>query len=124
MDLKEGTVYLIRNDNNKYRHFEGTFHEYYIIPSPSRGVSILAPKFLNCSLYHSNHPEKVYNYSDSDYTKSSEFNPMGNVFCDPINTKYYDAEKVKNGQKAIQKKERRTINMILRKLIGDEYFEW
>jgi hypothetical protein len=123
MDLKEGTVYLIRNDTEKYRHFEGTFNEYNIIPIPSSEASIVAPKFLNCFLYHRNHLEKVDTYSDSNYSKSSEFNPI-NIFCDPIGTRYYDAEKVKNGQKAIQQRERRTINMILRRLIGDDCFEW
>ena len=76
----------------------GILKEYNIIPSPSSEASILAPKFLNCFLYRRNNLEKVDNYS-----KSSEFNPI-NVFCDPINTRYYDAEKVKNGQKAIQQR--------------------
>jgi hypothetical protein len=51
------------------------------------------------------------------------------VFCDPIRTRYYDAEKVKmfdkvrNLQKAIESRERRTVNMILKRLVNEE-FEW
>ena len=125
MDLKEGTVYLIRNIyDNKYRHFEGTFSEY--ISLPYRGGRQLAPKFINCNCYNRIHFGKVDKYSDSSYSRGNErrYLNSNSVFADPIHTRYYDAEKVKNAQHAKQNRERRTVNMIIRQLIGDETFEW
>ena len=126
LDLKQGSVYLIRHDCDKYRHFEGTFSEYEPISNDE-----IAPKFINCICYIRIHVERDH-YSDSNYCRSNNINdsyPI-NVFCDPIRTRYYDAEKVKtfdkvkNLQKAIQSRERRSLNMILRQFIGDPNFEW
>ena len=124
LDLKQGIVYLIRHEIDKYRHFEGTFSEYEIINDK------LNPKFINCVCYIRTHIQRVDHYSDSNYSRShSDSNPI-NIFCDPIRTRYYDAvkvrtfDKVKNLQKAIQSRETRSVNIILRQLIGDPNFEW
>ena len=124
MELKEGTVYLIRHNEEKFQHFEGIFKDYISVPY-GEGRH-LAPRFINCYCYNRTHDEKVDNYSDSSYSIGSGRNDlnMTYVFCDIINTRYYDSKKVKNVQKAIQQRERRTVNMILRRLIGDEHFEW
>jgi hypothetical protein len=124
LDLKQGSVYLIRHDLNKYRHFEGTFIE-------SRTINgKLSPEFTNCVCYI-RQVEHIDHYSDSDYCRSqyqSDQNP-NHVFCDPIRTRYYDAvkvktfDKVKNLQKATESRERRSVNMILKRLVNEE-FEW
>lgn len=120
LDLKQGSVYLIRHDLEKYRHFEGTFTEYEIIRNGK-----MAPKFINCVCYIRIHVEHDH-YSDSNYCRSNNRNDSKPiiVFCDDVNTRYYHAEKVKNLQKAIESRERRSLNMILRKIIGDPNFEW
>lgn len=124
MELKQGTLYLIRHDSDKHRHFEGIFKEYVSVPFHK--TTVLAPTFINCYGYYRNTSEKVYNYSDSNYYRSSDRNELNttNTFCDPINTRYYDSKKVKNSQNAKQNRERRTVNMILRRFIGDPNFEW
>lgn len=127
IDLKQGSVYLIRHDFEKYRHVEGTFSEYETI---SNGK--MAPKFINCLCYIRIHVEHVNHYSDSNYCRSNNINDLNPMitFCDDIRTRYYDSEKVrmfdkvKNLQKAIQSRERRSVNMILRQLIGDPNFQW
>lgn len=128
MELKEGTIYLIRNDREKYRHFEGIFKEYVSLPYggvPYMGEK-LAPKFINCYCYRRNDVETVDQYSDSNYYRSSNIYELNltSVFADPIHTRYYDAEKVKNAHHAKQNRERRTVNMIIRRFIGDPNFEW
>jgi hypothetical protein len=124
LDLKQGNVYLIRHDFDKYRHYEGTFIETRTINGK------LSPEFTNCVCYI-RQVEHINNYSDSDYRIShyqNDSNPI-NIFCDPIRTRYYDAvkvktfDKVKNLQKAIQSRERRSANMILKRLVNED-FEW
>jgi hypothetical protein len=125
VDLKQGNVYLIRRIFDKYRHYEGTFIETRTINGK------MSPEFINCVCYI-RQVEHIDHYSESDYCRShcqNDSNP-NMVFCDPIRTRYYDAEKVKmfdkvkNLQKAIESRERRSVNMILRKFIGDPNFDW
>jgi hypothetical protein len=124
VDLKQGNVYLIRRDFDKYRHYEGTFIETRTINGK------LSPEFINCVCYI-RQVEHIDHYSDSHYCIShyqNDLNP-NRIFCDPIRTRYYDAEKVKmfdklkNLQKAIQSRERRSANMILKRLVNED-FEW
>ena len=124
LDLKQGSVYLFRYVYDKYRHYEGTFSEHLTINGQ------LSPEFINCLCYI-RQVEHIDHYSDSDYCIShyqNDSNP-NRIFCDPVRTRYYDAEKVKmfdklkNLQKAIESRERRTVNMILKRLVN-EHFEW
>lgn len=124
LDLKQGSVYLIRHDLDKYRHYEGTFIETRTM------YGKLSPEFINCVCYI-RQVENIDHYSDSNYCISQYQNDSDphRIFCDPIRTRYYDAEKVKmfdkvkNLQKAIQSRERRSTNMILKRLVNED-FEW
>ena len=118
MELKEGTVYLIRHNDNKYRHFEGTFKRYTILNNT------VYPAFKNFIKYRCKVSTNIKHYDDSNYYEHTDDFPYIEVLIDFKNTTFYDSKKVKNGQKAIQNRERRTVNMILRRLIGDEHFEW
>ena len=117
LELKQGTVYLIRHNEEKWEHFEGTFKEYTFTHLGYNNV--LYPKFNNVIRYYKINPT---NKDDNYYIP--DIPPHMDIFLDFKNITFYDAEKVKNGKKAIQNRERRTINMILRRLIGDEHFEW
>ena len=122
MELKKGTVYLIRHNEEKFQHFEGTFKEYAY---SNRGYNnVLYPTFKNIIKYRYKISTNIKHYDDSNYYEHTDTPPHREEFLDFKNTTFYDAEKVKNGQKAIQNRERRTVNMILRRLIGDEHFEW
>ena len=123
--MKQGSVYLIRHDRDKYRHYEGTFSEIRTINGK------LSPEFINCVCYIRIHVENIDHYSDSNYCRShyrNDLNP-NRIFCDRIRTRYYDAvkvktfDKVKNLQNAIQSRERRSVNMILKSLVNED-FEW
>jgi hypothetical protein len=124
LDLKEGNIYLIRYNFDKYRHFEGTFIEYLTINGE------LNPKFINCLCYI-RQVQHIDHYSDSDYCISDYQNdrfPI-NVFSSATRASFYDAEKVKtfdkvkNLQKSIESRERRSVNMILKRLVNED-FEW
>jgi hypothetical protein len=126
LDLKEGCVYLIRYNFDKYRHYEGTFSQNQTINGE------LNPKFINCICYI-RQVEHIDYYSDSDYCldKRDYNNPNSiNVFSSVARANFYDAkkvktfDKVKNLQKAIESREKRSVNMILRQLIGDPNFQW
>ena len=125
LDLKQGSVYLIRYNFDKYRHFEGTFSEHLTI------YGELNPKFINCVCYIRK-VEHIDHYSDSDYYLSHHQNDQNsiNVFSSVTRASFYNAEKVKtfdklkNLQKSIESRERRSVNIILRQLIGDPNFEW
>ena len=122
MDLKEGTIYLIRHNEEKFQHFEGTFKEYAY---SNRGYSnVLYPTFKNIIKYRYKISTNIEHYDDSNYYEHTDFPPHREEFLDFKNTTFYDAEKVKNGQKAIQNRERRSVNMIIRQIIGDPNFEW
>jgi hypothetical protein len=122
-ELKKGTVYLIRHKEEKWHHFEGTFKEYTYTNLGYNNV--LYPTFKNVIRYYTINPiTKKEHDGDYNYYKPTDNHPHMDVFLDFRNITFYDAEKVKNGKKAIQKRERRTVNMILRRLIGDECFEW
>ena len=124
LDLKQGSVYLIRYNFDKYRHFEGTFSEHLTI------YGELNPKFINCVCYI-REVEHIDHYSDSDYYISHYQNDQEpiNVFSSVARASFYDAvkvktfDKVKNLQKAIQSRERRSVNMILKRLVNED-FEW
>jgi len=126
LDLKPGSIYLIRYIFNKYRHFEGTFIEHLTINGE------LNPKFINCVCYI-RQVEHIDHYSDSHYCISiphyqNDHNSI-NVFSSTARARFYDAvkvktfDKVKNLQKAIESRERRTVNMILKRLVNED-FEW
>jgi hypothetical protein len=115
-ELKQGTLYLIRHKEEKWEHFEGTFKEY--IYTHLGYNNVLYPKFDNVIRYYMIDPTNKHDYYIPDKP------PHMAIFLDFKNITFYDAEKVKNGKKAIQNRERRTVNMILRRLIGDEHFEW
>ncbi len=103
-ELKEGTVYLIRSMYNTKFHYEGTFSKYDT--NDSNQLSI----FKDVSMYSKN-----YNYCLGTYPKAQFYNN------EPY--KYYHAEKVKNGQKSIQNMEKRALDLVLKRLVN-ENFEW
>ena len=122
-DLKEGGVYLIRYNFDKYRHYEGTFSQTRTINGE------LKPEFINCHCYI-RQVEHIDHYSDSHYCIDIRDHPNSiNVFSSVARANFYDAkkvktfDKVKNLQKAIQSRERRTVNMILKRLVNED-FEW
>jgi hypothetical protein len=127
LDLKEGCVYLIRYNFDKYRHYEGTFSQTRTINGE------LNPEFINCFCYI-RQVEHIDHYSDSHYCldKRDYYNNPNsiNVFSSVARANFYDAkkvktfDKVKNLEKSIQSRERRSANMILRQLIGDPNFQW
>ena len=125
LDLKQGSVYLIRYVYDKGRHYEGTFSEHQIINGK------LDTKFINLVCYLRTAFEGDH-YSDSNYCRSPHRHHSDPIvtFSNTIHCRYYDAvkvktfDKVKNLQKAIQSREIRSVNMILRQLIGDPNFEW
>ena len=125
VDLKQGNVYLIRYIFDKYRHYEGTFSEHRIINGK------LDTKFINLVCYLRTNVEHFDHYSDSNYCISHYPNDSAPIviFSNTIKCRYYDAvkvktfDKVKNLQKAIQSRERRSVNMILKRLVN-EHFEW
>ena len=119
MELKEGTLYLIRHNEEKWQHFEGTFKEYAYLGYNN----VLYPTFNNVIQYRYAIHTNIEHYDDSNYYEHTD-TPPHREFLDFKNITFYDAEKVKSGKKAIQQRERRTVNMILRRLIGDEHFEW
>lgn len=124
LDLKHGSVYLIRYNFDKYRHYEGTFSEHLTIHGE------LNPKFINCVCYI-RQVEHIDHYSDSDYCISHYPNDSAPIviFSSTTRCRYYDAvkvktfDKVKNLQKAIESKERRAVNIILKRLVNED-FEW
>ena len=121
MELKEGTLYLIRHNEENFQHFEATFKEYAY---SNRGYNnVLYPTFKNIIKYRYKIYTKTQHYDDTNYYEHTDF-PTHEEILDFKNITFYDAEKVKSGKKAIQNRERRTVNMILRRLIGDEHFEW
>ena len=125
LDLKEGSVYLIRYVYDKYRHYEGTFSEYRIINGN------LDTKFINLVCYLRTNVDHFDHYSDSNYCISHYPNDSAPIviFSSTARARFYDAEKVKmfdkvkNLQKAIESRETRTVNMILKRLVNED-FEW
>lgn len=115
-ELKEGTVYLIRNIYEKNWHYEGKFTRYETNISNK-----LCMVFRDVNVYTRREDVKHNHYCGDNY-KCFKTSPYVIFHTDVY--EYYDYEKVKNGQNAIQNRERRTINMIIRRFIGDETFEW
>ena len=120
-ELKVGTVYLIRHNEEKWHHYEGTYKG-YTIPI---GYNNVYPTFKNVIKYkYTIHANKEH-YDDSNYYEHDDFPTHIEVaLIDFKNITFYDAEKVKSAKKAIQNRDRRIVNMILRRLIGDKHFEW
>ena len=123
MDLKQGTLYLIRHNEEKFQHFEGTFKGYTYTNAGYKNV--LYPAFKNLIKYrYTIFTKNKEHYDDSNYYEHTDNPPHIEIILDFKNTTFYHAEKVKNGKKAIQNRERRTVNMILRQILNDPYFEW
>ena len=119
MDFKEGKVYLFYFRKNVHC-CEGTFVKY---------DSSNKPLFRNIIYGHNLSKDvKFHNYNEYNYhfSNSCKFNndtQIGTFDFNNYNYKFYDAEKVKNGQNAINNMERRAVNMILKRLVN-ENFEW
>jgi hypothetical protein len=120
MDFKEGRVYLFWFRKNV--HCEGTFVTYDSSNKP------LFRNIIYGHRYHEFKDIKFDNYNEYNYKffNSCKFNNDTQIGAFDFNNydyKFYDAEKVKNGQNAINNMERRTVNMILKRLVNEE-FEW
>jgi hypothetical protein len=121
--FKEGEVYLFRFIQYPDWHYEGTFVQYKMTYS-YKMVPVFR-KIICC--YKIDRGAKYDKYSDSNYRfidchKVDNDTQLG-IFGLDENYKYYDAKKVKNGQNAINNMEKRAVNMILKRLIN-ENFEW
>jgi len=94
MDLKEGTIYLIRYRLNKTRTFAGTFKRF----------TNRSAEFINVITYYTTaiFPELTFCHYDYDY---------------------YDVCKINNAQKARYDMEKRALDQILKRLIN-EHFTW
>ena len=100
MDLKEGTIYLIRYKVHKNHVFTGTFKCFV-----KNTHNITNANFINVTTYYSrdiSHELSFYNYTDYNY---------------------YDVCKMNNAKKAKYDMESRALNMILKRLVN-EHFEW
>jgi hypothetical protein len=104
--LKKGTEYLIRfkNEKGNTQMYYGKFERY--------GKNKCSCVFINL-VAHENVDEK------ERYEKFVSI-----IFFDYKKYNFYDFNKVVNAPYARQIMERRSVNMILRRLIGDEHFEW
>ena len=101
MDLKEGTLYIIRFKHDKKRIFVGTFKCFI---NHTKGDKKNA-NFTNVTAHYTNHISNelsFYNYTDYNY---------------------YDVCKLNNAQKARHDMERRAIDMVLKRVVNEE-FEW
>lgn len=102
MDLKEGTIYLIRHKHNddKKRVFTGIFKRFV----KDAYCNKMNAEFINVTCY--------YKKSTSDLT-----------FWNYTDYNYYDVCKMNNAKKARHDMEKRALDMILKRLVN-EYFEW
>ena len=121
MELKEGTVYIIRSKFNKSpkfnkSHFEGTF----IRRQTRTDSNELFYRFENVICYTTRKPVYLYHYIDAYCMGDCESNLTG-LF--DTNNNFYDAEKVKSAKKAFQSMEKRSLDMVLKRLVN-ENFEW
>jgi len=111
--MNVGTTYIICPKKGKsYKrgyHYEGDFVrcdlEQYI--------------FNNVICYHSKNPMLFHHYVDL-YCNGDQSN-LTVLF--EKNYNFYDAEKVKNAKRARQCMEKRSLDMILKRLVNEE-FEW
>jgi hypothetical protein len=101
MDLKEGTLYLIRYKLDKKRIFTGTF-KFCTKDKWSNKMNADFTNVMNNSSKETIDEVSIYNYTDYHY---------------------YDAEKVKSAKQAIENMEKRALNQILKRLVN-EHFEW
>lgn len=100
MDLKEGTLYIIRFKYDKKRIFVGTF-KCFIKDTRNK----INANFTNVSAHYTTHISNelsFYNYTDYNY---------------------YDVSKLNNAQKARHDMEKRAIDMVLKRVVNEE-FEW
>jgi hypothetical protein len=107
MSLKEGTLYIIRYDyeNDNKWHWEGKFIRYEMNVSNE-----LCDVFGDIHIY-------------------SMYQGVKNTYIPPYLTvkhhrcKFYDSHKVKNAKKARENMEKRSLDIILKRLVN-EHFEW
>ena len=99
MDLKEGTIYLIRYRFDKARIFIGTFKRF------TKNRNIPSAEFINVTAYYTT-------------AISPEL-----TFCHYTDYNYYDVCKMNNAKKARYDMEKRALDLVLKKLVN-EYFEW
>lgn len=100
MDLKEGTIYMIRYKLYKDRIYTGTFRCFVKYTK-----NIMNANFTNVSTHYSRDicdELSFYNYTDYDY---------------------YDVHKMNNAKNAQYDMEKRALDIILKKLVN-EHFEW
>jgi hypothetical protein len=100
MDLKEGIIYTIRYRFDKTRIFTGTFKRFI-----KKNWNIPSAEFINVTAYYMGaiSPELIFcNYTDYDY---------------------YDVCKINNAQKARHDMEKRSLDMVLKRLVN-EHFQW
>jgi hypothetical protein len=118
IDFKEGHVYLFNYRKNA--HFQGTFVRYEPVYN--------TPLFRNIVFCFNRIKDvKFNNYNESNYrcinARKINDTAIGEFDFNIHNYKFYDAEKVKNGQNAINNMEKRALDMILKRLVN-EHFEW
>ena len=100
MDLKEGTIYMIRYKLYKDRIYTGTFRCFVKYTK-----NIMNANFTNVSTHYSRDicdELSFYNYTDYHY---------------------YDVYKINNAKKARYDMEKRALDLILKRLVN-ENFEW
>lgn len=100
MDLKEGTMYLIRYRFDKTRIFIGNFKRF-----PKNIWNIPSAEFINVTAYYT-------------ITISPKL-----TFCHYTDYDYYDVHKLNNAKKAKYDMEKRALDIILKRLVN-EHFEW
>jgi hypothetical protein len=99
MDLKEGTLYIIRFKHDKKRIFVGTFKCFVNTHNKMNA------NFTNVATHYSNYISdelSFYNYTDYNY---------------------YDVYKLNNAKKARHDMEKRALDMVLKRTVN-EHFEW
>ena len=114
VNKKKYIAYLTANKDEKLLNFyKGTF----------RGVHRINNNLIfNDVIKHHTYPEEIiYLGQRGRYTSMSRYDLM--FFVDDVYT-FHDIDQVKeNKKKAIESMEKRTLNMILKRLVN-EYFEW
>jgi hypothetical protein len=99
MDLKEGTIYLIRYRFDKTRIFVGTFKRV------TKNLNIPSAEFINVRAYY-----------------TTAISPK-RTFCHYTDYDYYDVCKINNAKKARYDMEKRALDLVLKRVVN-EYFEW
>jgi hypothetical protein len=96
------------------------FHEL----EPGREYYILSCKGYKCNKYKGTFHVYRYSHMGGDRYAFAWFHSNSLSYYYTGDDEFYDVEKIReNAQKAIQTMEHRTVNMILKRLVNEE-FEW